>query len=338
MVDYCSFTTENVRMKKITCWSTVFVLLGMFFFSGSLMAEDQEEDVPLEEVAIGIYTNQIYDMSLRDNKFCIDFYVWFRWKNNNLKPYESFEVVNGRTDSKEIIYNEPIDENTQYAVARVNATVTKFWDIEKFPLDNHVLTVEIEDSQNEAHKLVYVADEKNTNINPQVQVPGWKLGKTAGYSKNHGYKTNYGDVSLPSDAESNYSRFVFSQEIIRPGYGYFIKLFLSVFISALIAMLALLIKPTDLDPRFGLGIGSIFAAVASEYVVVSSLPETNLITLADRLHILAILFIFLSIFESVISLKLFSNGHEKASIRLDKLMLTLMLVAYIVGNIMIVFF
>lgn len=298
---------------------------------------DEENAATAKPVDIGVYVSQIYDLSLKDNKFCIDFYVWFRWQDKELKPFETFEVVNGRADSKEIIYNDQLDGGIFYAVVRVNATITKFWDIQKFPLDNHVLTVEIEDSQNESSKFKYVADVKNTNINPLVQVPGWGLEKTSGYALDHAYKTNYGDISLPSDAESVYSRFVFAQSIKRPGYGYFLKLFLSVFVSALIAMLALLIKPTDLDPRFGLGIGAIFAAVASEYVVASSLPDSNIITLPDKLHILAILYIFLSIFESIISLKLFSSGREEASRRLDLLMFTLMVATYLLGNMLIVF-
>lgn len=321
--------------KILAVFGLVCLLVWMMLGSSTAHAETFEDPSP-KRVDIGVYVSQVYDMSLKDNKFSADFYVWFRWKEKDIKPYESFEIVNGRADSKEVIYNDDLDGGIHYAVVRVSATMTKFWDISRFPLDNHVLTIEIEDAQNEEFKLKYVADVQNTKINPQVQVPGWILAGTTGRSVGHVYKTNYGDISLPPDAASTYSRFVFAQEIKRPGYGYFLKLFLSVFISALIAMLALLIKPTDLDPRFGLGIGAIFAAVASEYVVASSLPDSNLLTLADRLHILAILFIFLSIFESIISLKLFSSGREAASRRMDRILFSLMLVVYLASNLLVV--
>lgn len=276
----------------------------------------QEETVPPDQVYIGAYISQIYDISLRDNKFSIDFYVWFRWTSDSINPIESFEVVNGRIESIDGVYEDIVDGNN-YSVCRVVATVTKFWDITGFPLDNHVLTIEIEDTDNESFKLQYIADAENCGMNPEVQIPGWKVNKNWAQVVDHLYTTNYGDISLPTDDASIYSRFVYSISAIRPGLGYFFKLFFGVMIAALIAFLAFFIKPTDLDPRFGLGIGAIFAAVASEYVITSSLPDSNMMTLADKLHILAFIFIFLSLAQSTLSLKWFSEGKEKLSRNFD---------------------
>ncbi|MBI4412582.1 MAG: hypothetical protein HY541_08875 [Deltaproteobacteria bacterium] len=299
------------------------------------MAKAQEE-VKQKEVYAGVYVNQIYASSLKDNQFSVDFWIWFRWKGDGIKPAESFDLVNGRIESRESLYEDTLS-GLHYAAVRVNATMTKFWDIRRFPLDNHVLTVEIEDNENEEYKLKYIPDVENSAVDPGVQVPGWRLGKTWPAVHSHGYKTNYGDISLPTGNESVYSRFIYAMEIIRPGYGYFLKLFLSVFIATLISFLAFAIKPTDLDPRFGLGIGAIFAAVASEYVITSSLPDTNLITMADKLHILAIVFIFLSLLESTISLIFFGKGKEKISRRLDTWSLIVFLAVYITLNATVIF-
>jgi hypothetical protein len=287
------------------------------------------------DVYIGVYINRIYDVSLKENKFSADFYVWFRWLGDSVKPVESFEVVNGRIDSKEGVYETRV-KGFNYASCRVNATITKFWDVSKFPLDNHTLTVEIEDNENEDFKLRYLPDKENCGINPQVQVPGWKLQSSWGEVAPHSYQTNYGDISLPSNNESVYSRFIFSIKVIRPGYGYFFKLFFGVFVAAMIAFLAFFIKPTDLDPRFGLGVGAIFAAVASEYVIASALPDTHILTLADKLHILAFAFIFLSLAESTISLRLFTSEREKLSKGLDKYSFILFLALYVLLSLLII--
>lgn len=277
-----------------------------------------EEETPAAvTVHVGVYVNQIYDISLKDNKFCADFWVWFRWQGEDVNPLESFEVVNGRVDSKEGEYRDVV-KGFNYAAVRVNATITKFWDITEFPLDNHVLTLELEDNENEEYKLKYIPDHENCGVNPKVEVPGWNFQKAWCEVAAHGYTTNYGDISLPTNNESVYSRFIYSLAVVRPGIGYFFKLFFGVFIAAVIAFLVFFIKPTDLDPRFGLGVGAIFAAVASEYVIASSLPDSNILTLADKLHILAFAFIFLSIAQSILSLRLFTAGREKASQALDK--------------------
>lgn len=301
--------------------------LAILFFLKINFAQEQEPKI----VYTGIYLNQITSLSLKDNQFTADFYIWFRWKDKNINPLESFDVVNGHIESKEGIY-EDIVQGSNYGVCRVVATIKKFWDISRFPLDNHTLTIEIEDNDNEESKLKYAPDTENSGINPQVQVPGWKIETVNINVVSNTYKTNYGDISLPTNNESTYSRSIFSVNIVRPDYGYFFKLFFTVFVAALVALIALFIKPTDLDPRFGLGAGALFAAVASEVVIASLLPDTNIITLTDKLHIISIFFIFLSIGESIISLRLFTSGKEKTSQNLDRICFCIFIVAYLILN------
>lgn len=90
------------------------------------------------------------------------------------------------------------------------------------------------------------------------------------------------------------------------------------------------------DPRFGLGVGAIFAAVASEYIVIGSLPDSNVLTLADKLHMVAFGFIFLSLAESTYSLKLFNTGREALSRTLDHWSLGVMASAYVIITIVLV--
>ena len=313
-----------------THWSSpywgLFALFFLFLFYPNLgLAQKAEAPAP---VHVGVYVNRVYDVSLRDNRFVTDFYIWFRWQDKELKPFESFEIANGHLDSRETIYQDVV-EGFQYAVVRVTGTITKYWDIRHFPLDNHIITIEIEDSQNEEFKFRYIADVENSTISPDVQVPGWDIGSTQNQVLNHDYKTNYGDISLPSGNASTYSRYIFSVNLLRPGYGYFKKLFLSLFLATLISFLAFAIKPTDLDPRFGLGIGSIFAVAASQYVVASSLPDSNIMTMADALHILSITYIFLSLVESTISLKLATGPKPELSQKLDRYAMVIFILSYL---------
>ncbi len=313
----------------------LFIFFAPLLFSSlSLSAEERKDKAT--EVHAGIYVSRIYGVNLKENQFSADFYLWFRWKKADLKPYETCEVVNGHIESKELIYEDHLDDS-YYTVSRVSATLTKFWDVSRFPLDNHVMTIEIEDSQDEDFKQVYLADRDNSKYDPQVQVPGWEIKKGEAQVVSHSYTTNYGDITLPTNNASSYSRFIYSLLIERPGYEYFLKMFLSVFVATLISFLSFLIRPTDLDPRFGLGIGAIFAAVASQYVVSSSLPETNVMTLADKLHILAIIHIFVSLFESTMSLGMFYKGKEKLSQAMDRMSLILCLITYLAGNFFIIY-
>ncbi len=321
-----------IKNSLIKVKSLPYILILVLLCAQTSLSEEQRP----EHVYVGIYLNQITTISLKDNQFIADFYIWFRWKDKDLNPLASFDVVNGHIESREGVYQNKLN-GFNYGVCRVVATIKKFWDISRFPLDNHTLTIEIEDNDNEEFKLKYIPDTENCGIDPQVQVPGWKVETTYARVSAHTYKTNYGDISLPTNNASIYSRFIFSINIIRPGYGYFFKLFFTVFVAALVALIALFIKPTDLDPRFGLGAGALFAAVASEVVIASLLPDTNIMTLTDKLHIVSIFFIFLTIAESIVSLRLFTSGKEELSKRLDRICFYVFLAVYGVLNLAIIF-
>ncbi|MBI4727873.1 hypothetical protein HY768_11780 [candidate division TA06 bacterium] len=290
-----------------------------------------------DSVFVGIYVNRIYDVSLRDNKFSVDFYLWFRWKNKDLDPIKSFEIVGGEKTFKSEPYRSK-DKEINYAFSRVSAVMTQYWDVSAFPFDDHALTVQIEDGENETGTLVYILDAGNLGKSPEVRIPGWSLDKFYFGVVPYTYATNYGDPSLPVENQSIFSRFYCSVRVIRPGAGYFIKLLFGMFIAAFIAFLAFFIRPTDLDPRFGLGVGGIFAAVASQYVITSSLPDTNIMTIADQLHMATFIFVFLSIAESTISLWLFNSGREQRSKTVDHFCRYAVPISYLVVCLMIALF
>ena len=268
-----------------------------------------------QKIYVGIYVNQINTLSLKSNLFEVDFDVWFRGHTDDFDPLETFEITDGQIESKSDVTKTKIGDGVNYASCRVIGKITRLWNVARFPLDDHTLRIAIEDGSNEEFRVCYVADTENCAISPQLQVPGWAIGTPSVTLEQHLYHTNYGDTSLPTGNTSSYSQFVYSIPLERPNWGYFIKLFFGLFIATGIAFLAFCIRPGD--ARFGLGAGAIFAAVASEYITASHLPETHLLTMADVLHIVAFFFIFLSIAESTVALHFFNSGKLRLARRLD---------------------
>jgi len=318
-------------MKK-----TILLFLSLLTLRVSLSAAVTQPEGP-DSVYVGMYVNRVYDVSLRDNRFSADFYLWFRWKNKDLDPVKSFEVVGGEKTFQSEPYRSK-NGDVNYAFSRVTAVLTQHWDVSAFPFDDHVLTVQIEDGENETGTLVYVLDAGNLGKSPEIKIPGWALDKFYFGVVPYTYATNYGDPSLPAENQSIFSRFYCSVRVVRAGIGYFVKLLFGMFIAAVISFLAFFIKPTDLDPRFGLGVGGIFAAVASQYVITSSLPDTNIMTIADQLHMATFIFVFLSIAESTISLWLFNSGREQRSRILDHFCRYAVPIAYLIVCLMITLF
>lgn len=283
------------------------------------------------EVLTGVYVNQIYGFDLKNNRFNMDFYVWFVWKGDALKPWQTFTLENGKILSKEGLYVGKRGKNKEfnYAYIRVVADINKVYDIAPYPFDRHNLMVRIIDNDSDETALRYVADTTNSTVDPDVEMAGWKIrkGEAKVYPKK--YKSNYGDVDLPSGTEVVYSAFTYTVPIVRDGIQFPAKTFFAVIVAALVSFSAFLVKPVNMAPRFGMGTGALFAAVASEIAVINSLPSSGIFTLADTVHIITFIFIFISLIISVLSLQMSQRNREPASKRLDGLCTVFVPLAYL---------
>ena len=113
------------------------------------------------EVVVGSYVNKIQDLNFKDNRYTLDFFLWFRWKPQgalaDYKPLDSVEIINGRIDGKTSIVEKKIGD-LNYASARITATMAETWELAAFPFDAHPLNVFLEDSVHPTGELVFVAD------------------------------------------------------------------------------------------------------------------------------------------------------------------------------------
>jgi hypothetical protein len=318
----------------------VFVLAAMAFLAPVARAQEKQttpaaptaSDKKPVDVRIGIYVIQLGDPDLKTSEFKAVFWLWFRWKGSpDLDPMKKFEVVGGQVEAKDNDDKKVIGDET-YVVARVRATISQDFDISRFPVDQHVLELSIEETSDGIEGIRYLADLPNSKLEDGVKLSGWVIEPPEVSAGTKIYASNFGDPTLPSDTQSEYARFTMKLPVHRPGIGYPLKLFWSLYLSVFVALLALQIKPFDLDPRFGLGVGAVFAAMASAYVISSALPDGNQVTLADAIIMDAIGFIVASIIESIVSLRLHQAGREKASRVLDAVMFWVFLGAYAALN------
>jgi hypothetical protein len=280
------------------------------------------------EVTIGTLVNRIDAISLKDSTFDVDFYIWFVWSNPEITPGETFEIVNGRINSKAESDIHDV-EGGRYACYRVQATIIKEFDLFKYPRDRHHLTIEIEDATSELD-LVYKLDSRNSILSEDFYVPGFTASGGKFEVSGHTYNTYYGDPNLASDNKSVYSRFIASFDIHRPSGAAALKLYIGVFAAALIGFLSLLARADQVDVRFGLGSAALFAAIATQFVNATNKPETSILTVPDLVCIATISSVFVTLLNSALGLILFNKGLERVSRRLDLALVVILPVAYCV--------
>jgi len=286
-------------------------------------------------VTAGIYVDRILELSVKDVSWTVEFFLWFRWRGDTLQTCEEFQVVDGTVESRDKEEDETI-AGERYQRFRVVAKITKFFDVTRFPCDEHLLTIAIELPGHRRGEVLFVADTEGSSVSSRVKVPAYNLKPAVVLEKPHSYKTARGDPRLQQGAKSTYSQLRIGVGIERAGWGLYFKLFQSLYIAILLALLAFFIRPTEVDPRFGLGVGALFAGVANAYVISSLVPDTGVMALADIVNGVGIGVILLTVIQSTISLHLYSvRGAEAASRAFDRISFAVILPGYIFLNVLL---
>ncbi|MBA3357325.1 MAG: hypothetical protein H0U18_15585 [Pyrinomonadaceae bacterium] len=286
-------------------------------------------------VQSGIYVDRIIDLSVKEARWTVDFYLWFRWNGTGVDPGENFQIVDGSIESKEKA-DEYTSGDERYVLYRVVARITKFFDVSRFPRDDHVLTINIESPASERRELLFVADKESSGVSSRVLIPGYLTYQQAVLEKPHAYRSTHGDPRLAAGTEKVQSQLRMGVWIHRQGLGFYLKMFVALFVAVGVALLAFFIKPTDVDPRFGLGVGALGAVIVNTYVISSLVPDTGVMTLADTVNHVGIVTIFLSLMQSAISLHLYERKGRKTLSRLfDRVSFVVFLAGYSVINLVL---
>ncbi len=288
-------------------------------------------------VSVGTYVDRIVNLSIRESSWDVDFYIWFRWNGDpKLDPGAAFQVIDGEVSARNLLDDYHAPDGSNYQRYRVTAHLTKFFDIGRFPLEDHMLNIYIEDGSRDGTKLRYSVDAGTSRISSRVKIPGFKLKGSGEVVKSHTYKSNHGDPRLPSDLKRIVSQYVLGISLSRPGFDLFLKISLALFAALSLAFCVLFIKPTEVDPRFGLAAGAFFGAVANIYLAGAMLPDSGGFGLVDFVNGIGLGTIFLVVAESVVSLALFTKWEDPDFSRaLDRVTAAIMIPSYVLVNIVI---
>lgn len=301
-----------------------------------------------DNLPVGIYITSIHDINFKDQEYEIDFWLWLN--KSDFKNLASFtDLLNSieipEAKSKEFQYT---DSTTlpNIVSTKVHCRMKDSWNIKNFPFDHQTLQLTIESSIFPSHKMAISLNNNSNFLYNKTQsnniIQGWNIeGITAdtGVSK---YFTNFGDTSVKFNKSIGshiveYSKAQFTIEIHREYWGIFLKVFLCMYISFLIAYASFFVHFESIDSRLSLSVGALFAVIGNKYITEAALPESVSFTLVDILHATTMFFVLLIITMNTFVLKLVNNEKHNNAQRIDKLALKLILLLYILINIYFVY-
>lgn len=312
-------------MKKILCFC-VFIITF-------LNVKADSEPHP-DTVKIGAYVMSIHDISFRDKEYTMRYWLWMLHKKKGLDPVKQTEIPNAKSVERIEVFIDSLDDY-QRVIIKMKSVMKQSWKVVDYPFDHQELRVYFENTEYDKSSLVFEADTIGSTYDKELTVDGWKITDFKVCTDHKLYETSFGDFNDKLQ-QCDYADFYIDIKLERNGFGLFLKLFVGMYISFLIAMVSFLIHPKNVEPRFALPVGALFAAVGNKYIIDSLLPETSSFTLVDTLHTLTFLVIFLTVFISALSLSSFRRGDIDKYRKINRLGGRIVIGGYLILNILFV--
>lgn len=302
------------------------MLFAFFLLPASLQAKPQV-------VRTGVYLMNLYNLDMDEHSFYADFYIWFKWKGE-IDP-TNFEFVN--LIEKWSLASAPsgdgsdsiLSDGTQYRIFRVEGRFFHSFTLNRFPLDEHVLDIQIENPEYPVDSLVYLPDTSKTNLRNTLNLIGWETKHCGLESSVHDYGTDFGNSE---ENAQKYSTLTYTIQLARPFNYFLLKMLLPLLIVILISIGALILHPAHVDTRSSLPIGGLLTAVFLQQSYSGALPDSGYMVLMDKIYLLSYIIISLVLLQVIRAGNDTANQHpEGPIIRRERIRAILYLAIFLMG-------
>ena len=263
------------------------------------------QDAKPDTVVAGIYLDRIMDFDMVKSNWSYEYYAWFRWNPKKLgfveikdnqpkaitKNNAPFKIINGDIldiSTESFYVNDSGD--SAYIMFFVKGASTQFFNVSTFPLDRHVVMIQMEHTSLGCKQMYFMADTAGSNVSSRVAINGYTRDKGRVITKFHTYKSALGDPRKGKGYNNTFAQFRFGLTIKRSNIGIYIKLFASLYIAVLVAFLSFFASEIQ---RVTLVIGSLYTTVASLYILTTKIPITEIISVGELVNSISLVTIFL---------------------------------------------
>ncbi|MBS1545676.1 MAG: hypothetical protein JST14_18710 [Bacteroidetes bacterium] len=284
-----------------------------------------------DTVKVGAYVISVHDINFRDKEYTIRYWLWFLYKNPDFNFSTQLDIPN----AKEIDDPDTVVDSVngmKWVQMKMKCVMKESWVVHDFPFDKQHLRLRVENTVFDKNKLIFAADKRHSTFNQAEGLDGWKLTNFQVTSDTTRYGTGFGDPRPGRDSQT-FSTFKIDMDIEREAWGLFLKIFIGMYIAFLIALVSFVSHPWELEPRFGLPVGGLFAAVGNKYIIDSLLPESPEFSLVDTLHSLTFMGILAVLAVSALSLKYYNDENKAACLKVNRIGSRAVTIIYVVLNI-----
>ena len=301
--------------------------LGLILFFVFVAAGQAQPD----SVKVGAYVISVHDINFHDKEYTSRFWLWFLYDNPDFDFSKQLDIPNAKSIEDPQVITDSL-QGKAWVLMKMKAVMKENWNVQDFPFDRQHLRIQVENTMFDNSTMVFVPDVQGSHFDKDEAIDGWTIRNFKVTVGTNDYETGFGDGRPGKDLQY-FSAFLVQMDIERNALGLFMKIFIGMYIAFLIALISLAPHPTELEPRFGLPVGGLFAAVGNKYIIDSLLPESSTFSLVDTLHTMTFLGIFAILVVSAICLKLLDSDKKELCEKVNYWGARIVVFLYVGGNV-----
>lgn len=249
-------------------------------------------------VYVGMYVNDIQQLNMQDFTYTLDFYLWMRWKGRDLDPPSTLDIMNAAEAWGMMVtplYEEPQKQpdGSLLMVTRYQGKFNNEMPLQSYPFDRQHLIAEFEDTILTGKTLEFVPDNPAIALNPDIDLPGYRIGTATLTVRDQLYDSTFGDQA--ATAPQTYSRFVADIPITRPYLANALKTIFPIFLVAITGSFVFFIAANLVESRIGMAITALLTLVALQFTTTSMLPEVEYLMMIDGLYVISYVFVIFAL-------------------------------------------
>jgi len=287
-----------------------------------------------DSVKVGAYVISVHDINFHDKEYTSRFWLWFLYDNPAFDFSKQLDIPNAKSIDEPQVISDSL-QGKAWVLMKMKAVMKENWNVQDFPFDRQHLRIQVENTMFDNNTMVFVPDVLGSHFDKDEAIDGWTISNFKVNVVTNDYETGFGDGRPGKDLQY-FSAFLVQMDIERNALGLFMKIFIGMYIAFLIALISFAPHPNELEPRFGLPVGGLFAAVGNKYIIDSLLPESSTFSLVDTLHTMTFFGIFAILLVSAICLKLMDNDRKELAEKVNYWGARIVVLSYIGGNILFI--
>ncbi|MDY6992271.1 MAG: ABC transporter substrate-binding protein, partial [Pseudomonadota bacterium] len=333
---YIYFNKHGDAVKQIPIGVYRESRLGVAFYQYQPLAELRHIDNLLREVLdgrivlandkflqktqivyAGIDFNEVGSLNVKDSSFSADFYLWFRFKEEEKQHFEDDDIEFVNAVDSSIGLGEPILENysaiegTITRAYRIKSEFKSDFNFSNYPLDQQTLPIRFRHLDLTRNSLIYVidavgmnSDNGQGNKSKVFSLEGWNINKISFFQNVKKADSSLGVPELfGSQRQIEYSQFNATIDIKRLLINFVVKNLLPVVLLIILGYVSFFVPATTatFSPRLTLSVNVIIATSLFHLRLSSELPDVGYIVLMEYLFYTVYGLAILTITISVIS-------------------------------------